>query len=240
MKILKLILIGSVIFLFTGCAFTGDEVTLEYIEPPEIEVQSGQFLIAPFVTQTLDRLSEETAARIFTQYCETRENTELVFLSYEHYPSDIVQKTITSIINSEDVDSTYFVAENIDFIITGTVWYETRFFADNITSDKMSPAYSAEYSGYPGFWETSEEWRRRSFENLIFEVRTELFVWHVATKKTVFKKKYSQYFILEEYREKNVKDERDNAYQLLLQENARLFLSAFQSGVKQVKRMYIR
>lgn len=239
MKILKQILLISFFISVAGCAL-GDTVEVRYTKTADLPIEKGRFLVAPLVIQTLDRLNEDSATKIFLQYCETRENVNLEFLAHETVSLEVLNKTISKIITDEAPDVSYFSSENIDYIITGIVYYETRFFADRVTNDKMNPAYSADYGGYPGFWETSEEWRRRSFTNLVFEVRTEIHVWSIKLNKNIFKKKYSNFYILEEYREKNVRDERDNAYQILLQETARQFLTAFYPGIVRAQRVYMR
>ena len=104
MKTLKLILVVSFIAVNSGCALLGETVILHYKRPPELPIDKGRFLVTPFVVQTLERVQEDTAAKIFLQYCETTENEKLIFLPYEKYPNESIQKMNSAIINDEIPD----------------------------------------------------------------------------------------------------------------------------------------
>ena len=224
--------------LFSACSF-GNTVNIRYSKDPEIMVKKGNFLILPFTSQTMERLPDESAIRIFREFLDTNENSEIKFIAHDQYSYDMVQKIAPKIINNEKVDLSFFATENIQYIITGVIFYETKLFA-NKKDDGMSPAFSADYSGYPGLWESSEEWKRRSYSDLIFELRAELFIYDIAGKKTVFQKKFMKFAVLEDYRRKSIPDEQTAAYQLLLQDLSQSFLKCFSPQTIIAERFYLK
>ena len=205
---------------------------------PEIKLDSPT-LILPFIIQGRNKeLIDDIDFKFYKNLKNSLKKQDLYYKM--HYSLNKLRKIARDIMKNNRVDTSIFQRSNIKLLFTAELIIGEELYSSYSEGTSINPDYSAEREGDPRWLESATQWRNRAMNDLSLSMKLHVYIYNIEKDTTVYSEVVKKEEILEDYKNKNLKQSRIYFYNYLIQQMADYYKNEFQVHEKTVRRKYLR